>query len=161
MPTLKWETALHRGLKQDSLFPSTETCLTTLMTNDDKQDNMFSTETVILTISQHQSVPSLLFGLDGPGSKADRRERFFSPPKRPECLGPTHIFTKGVPGFFRGVKRPGRKADYSHPALRLRIIGDTPPFSIHTFMARAGTTYVYQDRVTTNLDNIQIQNSRS
>jgi len=53
MPTPKWEAAQHRGLKQDSLFPGTETCLTTLMTNDDKQDNMFATETVILTISQH------------------------------------------------------------------------------------------------------------
>lgn len=44
MPTLKWETAQHRGLKQDSLFPGTETCLTTLMTNDDKQDNIFATD---------------------------------------------------------------------------------------------------------------------
>jgi len=73
---------------------------------------------------------------------------------------PNHISTQGVSGFFRGVKRPGLEA-YSHPAPRLRIFAAIPPLSIHTFMARTGTTNLYQERVTNEMDNVQIQNSRS
>ena len=90
--------------------------------------------------------------MDGPGSKADGRKRLFSSPKRPECLMPNHISTQAVPGFFREIKLPGFEG-YSHPAI--------PPLPIHTFMARTGKTNLYQERVTTKMDNVQIQNSRS
>ena len=56
------------------------------------------------------------YGLDGPGIES-RWGRDFPQPSRP-ALGPTQPPVKWVPGFFPGVKRPGRGADNPPPSKR-------------------------------------------
>jgi hypothetical protein len=59
------------------------------------------------------------YGLDGPGIES-RWGRDFPYKSRP-ALWPTQPPIQWVPGYFLGVKRPGRGVDYPpHLALRLR-----------------------------------------
>ena len=55
------------------------------------------------------------YGLDGPGIES-RWGRDFPHLSRP-ALGPTQPPIKCVPGFFPGVKRPGRGVDHPPPLV--------------------------------------------
>jgi hypothetical protein len=68
--------------------------------------------------------------LDVRGSIPWREKRFFSTPQRPD-----RFVSNGYLGLFpRGVKRPRREADHSHPSnAKVRNGGAIPPLP-HVFM---------------------------
>jgi hypothetical protein len=55
-----------------------------------------------------------LYGLDGPGIEFRWRRDFPHPSRL--ALGPTQPPIQWVPGFFPGVKRPGRGVDHRPPS---------------------------------------------
>jgi hypothetical protein len=54
------------------------------------------------------------YGLDGPGSNPGWGGEIFPHPSGPS-LGPTQPPIQWVPGFSKGVKRPGRGVDHPPP----------------------------------------------
>jgi hypothetical protein len=78
--------------------------------------------------------------LEGPGIEP-RGGRDFPHPSRP-ALGPTQPPIQWVPGFFPGVKRPGRGVDHQTPSSfevkeRVRPLAHTPAFCRNRFRLRS------------------------